>query len=175
MKKGKKVKQLSLYPCKNVFLEDGEKEKLAKYLNKIYERPFEDSTAKEEYIKTINDILFKLENDDGGYNLDYLMPLITNKSLIFDYIEDCVVVIDECKMVFFFFSNFSKEFSARAKDLLKRGSCLSENGNFQEFSKVVDKIADGRAVVFQKLTNTNKFFQPQIILEELEYLHILLV
>ena len=166
MKKGKKVKNFMFYPCKNVFFNDGERVNIAKYLEKVKGRNFKDNTTKEEYIKCINDIEFKLDNVSEGYGLDYLMPLIQNKSSIFDFFDDLVTVIDECKMVFDEGSVFSKEFMARVKELSSRGTCLSEIGNIIEFAEFVKQMNGGSAIVFQKLTNTNKFFQPEIILEE---------
>ncbi|MBQ7466722.1 MAG: transcription-repair coupling factor [Clostridia bacterium] len=166
MKKGKKIKDLTFYPCKNIFLNAGEKEKIIKYLKSIDQRKFEDNTAKEEYTKCVNDLIFKLESGDAGFNLDYLMPLIENKASIFDFFDDQVTVIDECKMVYDEGSSYSKEFQSRVKELFSRGTCLSKDDNLIDFADFVKKMSSGKAVVFQKITNTNKFFQPEIILEE---------
>ena len=76
MKKGKSKEKIIIYPCKNVFLDDNEKQSICDFLEKSKDKKFDDNTTKEEYIKVLNDLLFKLDQDFGGYQLDYILPLI---------------------------------------------------------------------------------------------------
>jgi len=165
MKKGKEVKNITLFPCKNVFLENDEKTKICEYLEKSKNKKFDDNTTKEEYTKVLNDLLFKLDQENTGYNLDYLMPLIKNKSSIFDFFDDFVCVIDECKMVYDEGSSVDKDLNARIKELNNSGALLTKENNFIPFKEIIKIISENKSVVFQKLTNTNRFFEPKVVLD----------
>ena len=165
MKKGKAVKKLDIYPCKNIFFEENEKDEICAYVEALKDKNFDNQTTKEEYEKSINDLLFKLNNDMGGYSLDYLMPLIKNKSTIFDYFEDMTIVVDECKMVYDEAKNLAQEYGERIKELKKSGALLTDKNNFVKFDDFVDIIRNNKCVVFQKLTNTNRFFDPKVVID----------
>lgn len=164
MKKGKSVDKIEIFACKNVFIDEQEKCEILKYLEKSKEKSFDDNTTKEEYTKVLNELSFKLNENFGGYSLDYIMPLIKNKSSILDYLDNYVLIIDECKMVYDEGKNYDKDLSARIKELNKSGAILTDKDNFISFSSVVESIQESKCVVFQKLTNTNRFFEPKIVL-----------
>lgn len=164
MKKGKSVKAIDVLPCSNVFFEDGEQEAVQKYLSKCLEREFEDGTAKEDYVKNINDLKFKLDSGLSGFSLDYIFPLIKNKSSIFDYLEDSVVLIDECKMVYDECVSFEREKTEQIKRLEKENTLLSKTGNTFAFSDFLSELSNHISIAFQKITNTNRFFNPKVIL-----------
>jgi len=164
MKKGKSVSGINIYPCQNIFFEENEKENILEFLEKSKEKKFDNETTKQEYSKVLDDIISKLEINMSGYSLDYLMPLIKNKASIFDYLEDPTVIIDECKMVYDEGVNIEKELLQRIKELEKSGAILSKENNFVPFEQIKKFIAEARSVVFQKLTNTNRFFEPKVLL-----------
>lgn len=164
MKKGKSVKAIEILPCSNVFFEENEVALIQKYLDKCLERKFEDGTEKEEYVKNINDLKFKLENETSGFSLDYIFPLIKNKSSIFDYIKDFAVLIDECKMVYDESISFEREKTEQIKRLEKDNVLLSKTGNTFEFSEFLNELPNHISVAFQKITNTNRFFNPKVVL-----------
>ena len=163
MKKGKSVKAIEILPCSNVFFEENEVALIQKYLDKCLERKFEDGTEKEEYVKNINDLKFKLENETSGFSLDYIFPLIKNKSSIFDYIKDFAVLIDECKMVYDESISFEREKTEQIKRLEKDNVLLSKTGNTFEFSEFLNELPNHISVAFQKITNTNRFFNPKVV------------
>jgi len=165
MKKGKEVKNITLFPCKNIFLEDNEKIEICDYLEKSKNKKFDDNITKEEYIKVLNDLLFKLDQESSGYSLDYIMPLIKNKCSLFDYFDDFVCLVDECKMVYDEGLSIDKDLSNRVKELNNSGALLTKENNFIPFKEVVKIISNNKSVVFQKITNTNRFFEPKVILE----------
>ena len=164
MKKGKEIKELCVYPCKNVFIKDDYQD-VVSFLEEQKEKKFDDNTTKEEYTKVLNDLLFKLESGSFGYGLDYLMPIIKSKSSIFDYFSESVIVIDECKMVYEQAKNLDAEFTERIKELSKSGAILSEKENSVRFDDFIKIVKNNTSVVFQKLTNTNKFFEPKVVVD----------
>jgi len=164
MKKGKSVNKISIFASKNIFINSEEKQKIAKFLEKSKDKKFDDNTTKEEYTKVLNDLLFKLNEDVGGYSLDYLMPIVQCKQGIFDYFEDFTVIVDECKMVYDEGKTFEKDLNQRIKELSKSGAILSNKDNFISFEKIIEVFNKNKCVVFQKLTNTNRFFEPKVVL-----------
>lgn len=164
MKKGKEIKSLEIFSCTNVYIENDEKEEILKYLESLKFKNFDDDVTKEDYLKVLNDLIFKLEHSCYGYNLDYLMPIIKNKSNIFDYFSDAVVIIDECKMVYDEGKSQDRSLQDRIKELTHSGAILTNTDNYFSFDKIVDKIASSKTVAFQKLTNTNRFFEPKVVL-----------
>lgn len=164
MKKGKSVNNIEIFPCSNVFFEKNEKEKILKILEKCLDRQFENPEAKEEYTKNINDLMFKIDSGMTGYNLDYIFPLIENKCSVFDFVEDKTILIDECKMVYDECTSFDREKSEQIKRLEKENTLLSKTGNSFSFSKFLEMLENNTSIVFQKLTNTNRFFNPKVIL-----------
>ncbi len=164
MKKGKEVEKIVVYPCKNVFLEENEGAALIKTLEKMQEREFSTGAIKEDFTKIVNELVLKLDGGATLFDLDYLMPLVKNKSTIFDY-ANFVCAIDECKMVFDALSSHISDYKSRIKDLEKTGILLSKTGNFVDESTVIEKISSYKAIAFQKLSNANKFFQPKVVFE----------
>ena len=49
-------------------------------------------------------------------------------------------------------------------ELSKSGAILTDKDNFISFNSVVKSVQESKCVVFQKLTNTNRFFEPKIVL-----------
>ena len=164
MKIGKSISELNIYPCVNVFLSEQERFKILEYLEKSKDKAFDDNITREDYVKTLNHLIFRLENNCAGYDLDYLIPLAKNKSTLFDFMQNAVIVIDECKMVYDTCKNEIKDLSLRIKDLQKSGAILCETGHCLGFDEFIDLINKQTCVVFQKLTNTNRFFDPKVIL-----------
>lgn len=164
MKKGRSLKELEIVPCTNVFFENGERLKTIRQLETLKEREITDPTIKEEFVKNLNELIFRLDGEDSLYKLDYIFPIIKNKCSIFDFFDDAMVVIDECKMVYDTLSSEDKELSERVSRLEKAGGLLSKTGNFIHLSEIIEKINSNSAVVFQKLINNNKFFNPKKIL-----------
>lgn len=164
MKKGKTVKSIQILPCSNVFFEDGEVSKIQKILEKCLTREFENPNAKEEYVKNINEIKFKLENQVAGFALDYVFPLVLNKASVFDFLPDACVVVDECKMVYDEFVTFERERMEQLKRLEKDNVLLSKTGNFFAFSDFIQELEKHVSVSFQKITNNNRFYVPKVVL-----------
>lgn len=165
MKTGKSVDNIDIYPCKNVFIDGNEKEKLYQYLESLKDKKYDNDTTKEEYTKVINDLLFKIDNETYGYSLDYIMPLIQNKVSLFDYLEGFTIFIDECKMVYDQMYNLSKELDERIKELEKTGACLRGSENYVKPDYIKKQLSDSKCVVYQKLTNTNRFFDPKVVIQ----------
>lgn len=164
MKKGKSVKSVQILPCSNVFLENGELEKIQRTLDKCLSREFENPVPKEEYVKNINDLKFKLENQQSGFALDYIFPLIKNQSSIFDYAQNATIVIDECKMVYDEAVSFEREKNDQLKRLEKDNVLLSKSGNIFAMSDFLKQLNTHKCIAFQKITNTNRLFNPKVVL-----------
>lgn len=164
MKKGKSLKSIEVLPCSNVFFDEEEKTSILKILDRCLSREFEDAVSKEQYTKNINDLIFKVENEGTGFSLDYILPLCKNKSSIFDFFDDAVIVIDECKMVYDECVSFERERSEQIKRLEKENVLLSKTGNYFEFSNFLKELENHVAIFFQKITNTNRFFNPKVVL-----------
>ena len=165
MKKGKQVKDLTIYACKNVFVDQDQKLQLIEKLEDLKNNKFVDQITKDEFIKVLDELIFRLQSNEQNYNLDYLMPLVQNKASIFDYLEDFVVVIDECKIVYSQAQEFDKDLSKRIKELAKSGAILTKEQNYFSFEQFLSIINDCYAITYQKLTNTNKFYNPKVIFE----------
>ncbi len=164
MKKGKAVNQVLIFPCKNVFLSEKDKEEILKYLSSQTNRKFDSSRSAEDFNKMLSELTFRVQNETGHYSLDFLMPLNKNKVSIFDY-EDFAVVIDETKMVYDRAVENEKDLKVRIKELDSSGILLSKSGNFFPFEEIKEKILGLAAIAFQKITNTNRFFEPKVVLE----------
>lgn len=164
MKKGKNVDEIIIYPCKNAFFDEIEAQNLINYLEKCKDREFDNGNSRQDYQNVLDELINKVETKSGGYSLDYIMPIIQNKCTIFDYFDNFFAVIDECKMVYDFGQNYEKELNERIKGLEKSGSLLTSKNNFVGFNQIVKTFKEGNCIVFQRLTNTNRFFDPKVVL-----------
>ena len=165
MKKGKSVKSLSIYPCKNVFIEEKEKIEILNYIDSLKNKKYSDQTSKDEFLKVLNELEFRLTSGEQNYNLDFIMPLVKNKSSILEYFDDFVIVIDECKIVYDQAKEFDADYQKRIKELSQSGNILSKNGNYYTFEELKTKLQDCYAITYQKLTNTNRFYEPKVVFQ----------
>lgn len=163
MKKGKNLQEIELYPCKNAFFDESEAKNLLKTLEKCKNHVYENQTTRDEYIKTTDILESRIENGTTIYGLDYILPLLNNKASIFDY-GNFTCVIDESKMVFDVLKSHDEELKKRLKELKKAGTLLTDN-NFIEKDEIIKKISSQRSLVFQKLTTSNRFFEPKFVIE----------
>jgi len=164
MKRGREVASLEIFACTNVVLDQEERAVILKKLEKLLERDFEDSIKKEEFVKNINDLMFKLGENSAGYMLDPIFSLCKNKSSILDYFEDATVIIDESKMVYDELQSLEREMTERVSRLQDSGMLLSKTGNFLSLKSIIESMQSKTKIAFQKLVSTNRFFNPKAVL-----------
>ena len=149
-------KGLDICPFTNLFLDDSDREKLIKILEKLkktFGRP-----------EVLDMLISKLEIEDLDFSLDFLFPILKNTlSTLVDYVsKDTLFVIDECKMVFDSLSGYADEIATRHKMLKNEKEVLLANeSGFLSKQQVLDMINQMPRIAHQKITTNNNFFKPQ--------------
>lgn len=157
------VNCVDICPFTDLLLEEGESEELITKLNKLVALAKLENNEMARFQQIVEEIKFKLENKERSFNLDYLFPLITkNLGTIFDYLnKDFVVAIDEAKMVYDAMEQMVAELKKREKELNKSGEILEvKEPRLIPISQIVKEINERKAFVNQKITSSNRFFNP---------------
>lgn len=160
----REVASINVCPFTSLFLEDGDIKKVEKQIATLKKSVFENRDAEERFSTVTNEVIERLYSQDRSFSLNYIMPLIKNRQeTLLDYLDDdYIVVIDEAKMVYDAMLNIEREYSERKKNLLASGEVLpcKENGILTS-NELVLKLKSTNLLVHQKITNANRFFEPE--------------
>ncbi|MEG1581557.1 MAG: transcription-repair coupling factor [Clostridia bacterium] len=163
--KSTKVDSFFVCPLTNVFF-DNNKSNIMKELTKIQSKTFKNAESEQSYKTIINELLSKIEQDELGFSLDYLFPLMSDRlGTLLDYMnEDDLIIIDEGKNVYDAFGIHQTEIINRFKEYLKTDEVLTSSDcgyfSFESFKKRLDKFT---VLVHQKLSSANRFFEPKAV------------
>ncbi|MBQ7452724.1 MAG: transcription-repair coupling factor [Clostridia bacterium] len=161
------LNEVEIYPNTDLLLSDEENEYLTEALYYLKEKSTEKDGGGGQLSLAITDCLSRLEMGDRAFSLDYLFPLImSNLSSLFDYLpKDTVIVIDEGKMCYDVIVNASSEIEMRHKNLKTNKDALNDKETgFFDSTFVLNQIAKYGGVVHQRITNSNRFYNPEKVL-----------
>ena len=142
--------------------------KVIEFLEKSKNRKFDDVDTQNAYISNVEEIISRLEMGDRSPALECILPLLyqNNTSTLFDYIEkanpNTVICFDEAKMVYDSMDGYNKEYLSRCSELSKRKCLICENC-FNLFEILHKQIQGFTKVAFQKITSSNRFFEPDFV------------
>ncbi|MBQ7579253.1 MAG: transcription-repair coupling factor [Clostridia bacterium] len=165
---GEELKKIVIAPNTNLFLSEDEIEYLKDALYYIKNEADKNVNEDDSLKTSVSDCLERLELGDKSFSLNYLFPLISHKTVsLLEYLPDnTVVVIDEAKMCYDALENSFNEISVRYKDMQKRKVVLSsKNSGYFSANEILNKINKFCGIVHQKITNANRFFNPDLVLE----------
>ncbi len=165
LKATKEVPQIKIIPNTDLFFEKTEKLEISKKLNKLKSN----NAGSEVFNAQIDDLLFRLEKNEGDLGLELLRAYQTKHFDIFDFFKaanlDMVTVIDECKGDYDALLNFERESSERIFEL-KKNNMLFAAKNEVYFSKndILKRIGENTSLAFLKITNQNNFFKSDAVI-----------
>ena len=154
------VGRVKVGPCTNLLLDEKEKAQLAEKLEK------ERKTASPSFMPTVENLLFKIEQNDIDFSMDFCFPLVENNMCsILDYFgKDDAIVVDECKMVFDSFVGYFAELVSRKKTFVEAGECFSGGGlGFADKNETLEKFKTFKNLAFLKVTTSNSFFESDAV------------
>lgn len=161
------VDDVYICPCSDLLLLDDEIDSVINLLQKLKGADYKSADARVRFETIANEIITKLKMGERSFNLDYIFPLVTNSlSTIFEYLpEDTVVVIDEAKLVYDALEKFDIDYKTRKKMLDATGEIIQtkENGVLKK-EEVLEKLKNFTLLVHQKITNANRFVEPQKVI-----------
>ena len=163
------LKSVKICPNSNLIITQAEAEKLAAKVEAVKISAADQGSAlvaesqKEE-------LAAKLLAGERGFSLDPAVSHLAEDGTIFDYIlasgKPYICVIDEAKIVYDTLLACDRENASRLDNLEASGTLLANkkhatiSANF-----VLDKLKGMVSVAYQKITNANKFFEPQLVLD----------
>jgi len=164
------IKSLTIYPFSNLLVSDAERSGLVKQLTKIQERKLENANDQAIFDAQVEELVRKLEAGESSYSMELLLGLLPNTSTIFDYLRasgrEYIYAIDESKYIFDMLSASAKENALRLKELETSGMLIGERKYaVHSLEKIMQEFSGFVGLVFQKITNANKFFEPQAIVD----------
>lgn len=161
------VDDVEICPCTDLLLSDVEIEEAIQKLESLKNADYNSVDSRVRFETIANDIISKLKMGDRSFNLDYIFPLIKdNLSTLFDYLkQDTIIVIDEAKLVYDALEKFDTDYKTRKKMLDATGEILQtkELGVFKK-EEALQKLKDFTLLVHQKITNANRFIEPQMVI-----------
>lgn len=162
------VSKTTIFPNTDLLLSEKDLDNILTKLQNLKDKALLNGKDGSAFVVSLNEIISRLELGERNFSLDICLSLIKNKaSSIFDYLpENTFVVIDEGKMCYDAIVNSSTEIELRFKNLVKAQEALSDNcSGYFSYEYVLKKIAQLAGVVHQKLTNANRFFNPQAVFQ----------
>lgn len=164
----KEVSKIEIYPCTDLFFEKSDLNGIIEEIQKVKKNSSSNVDLSTIFNAQIDEICSRLEMGDKSYCLDCVMPYLKcEHSSIFDYMNhlgNYRIVIDECKQMYDYLTNSSKEISLRLKELQDDGTLVSGKKNCTfSFNEVIRNFENGNCVAFLKITNSNKFFQSKAV------------
>lgn len=163
-KSNKVLKEIKICPCTNIFYAAKDIEVLSDRISKAKNNNFKDSENESEYKNIIDELMTRVSVGDRSYSMDYIRPVLGYKSTLLDYIDNPIIVIDEVKMVYDLGNAAGKERAVRFNNLLSSGRflCKKDSGYFT-FDELLEKLKEKQLICYQKLTNANRFKEPEAI------------
>ena len=160
--------QIIINPNTDLILTETEHRELLEKLSGRLNRAKTDLDPNSAIISGIEEAYSRLERGERDFSLDYLFPLLKHKaSDIFDYLApDTLIVMHESKMVYDGIVNSSSEIEMRFKNQVKAGEALEKTcSGYFSATEILNKINTFAGLVHQKITNSNRFFDPQVVCE----------
>ena len=164
------IKSATICPFSSLLVSDEERTQLIKKLAKIQERKLENANDQAIFDSQIDDLTRKLESGESSYSMELLLGLLPSASTIFDYLRasgrEYIYAIDESKYIYDMLAAVCKENTIRLKELEDSGMLVCERKNaVHSQEKIMAEFAKMVGLVYQKITNSNKFFEPQAIVD----------
>lgn len=165
----KQLQSIKICPFTNIFLDNTKSENIIKRLEKLRTKEFSSPDDSVVFNAQIDDIITRLETQNTN-NLDVVMGYIDKPYSIFDYLiysqKDYVCFIDESKLIYDVLDSQDKENTIRLKELDSSGMLIAERKNAViSKEKILQDIKNITTVVFQKITNANRFFEPKLVVD----------
>ena len=171
--KGKPVKQLesiSICPYSNLLLSSEEENDILEELLVMKNREFDDINEQTIFRAQVEDLYNKIENGDRSFNNDCVFSLGCKPYSLIDYInasgKDYVYFIDETKLIYDTLCSADKENVTRLKELEQSGTLIANKKRaVNSFDSILKGLKTLTGVAFQKITNANRFFDPQVVID----------
>ena len=149
------IDSVDIIPCTEVFLEDGDTEKILQKLTPN----LKEKNARQENI--ISDLRAKIECGAGGETLRFIQPLAKNASF-FEFVQPALIFFDDAKQIVDMVNMLYTEHENRFKTLFSRGEVFEFS--FEQLIKK-ERVFDFSCtkVAFHRLTSANRIFSPQAV------------
>lgn len=170
---GKAVKKLdtvSICPYSNLLISSEEEQEILIKLEQMKNRQFTDANEQTIFNAQVEDLYNKIANGDRSFNQDCVFSLACKPYTLIDYINatgrDYVYFIDETKFIYDTFCSADKENTTRIKELASSGTLIADKKYaVNSLESILNGLKTLTGVAFQKITNANKFFNPQIVID----------
>ena len=170
---GKPVQSLnsiSICPYSNLLLSNDEESEILAKLEKMKSREFLDANEQTIFNAQIEDLYNKIANGDRSFNQDCVFSLACKPYTLIDYINasgrDYVYFIDEAKFIYDTLAACDKENTSRIKELAATNTLIADRKNaVNSLESILSGLRSLTGVAFQKITNANKFFDPEIVID----------
>ena len=158
----KEVDSITIIQTTDIVISPSEVDNIIKNLKSYYQK-FGVLLAKNSAKNLYSKLVEKLETDLLSDSLQYLFPLIENKTNnVFDFLgSDTVVVYDEAKIIHSTLLNLEKEHNERCESLIRSGDGLEFiKEQMLPSSKVIGLLQDKKSLALQTLSSIIPFFNP---------------
>ena len=169
-KKTKNLASISICPFSNFLLNTEQEQKVSKALENLAKTELDNAKEQQIFESQIDELSRKFQSGERSFCMDPLLSHAGAPFSIFDYAKasgtDYVCFIDETKLIFDMLTNCSKETSLRLKDLEQQKTLIANKKNaVNSVDKILQQIKNSTSVAFQKITNANKFFEPDYLVD----------
>ncbi len=166
----KDLKMVSVCPCSNLLIDEKDSKNILNALTKLDGSKIENVNDRAVFVSQVEELVRKFETGERSYSMDLLLSHSSKVYSLFDYMKysgkEYVCFIDEAKLIYDTFAACEKENSLRLKDLENNGALIANAKNATiNFDKLLKSMNEFTSVVFQKITNANKFFDPQVVVD----------
>ncbi|MCR5553185.1 MAG: transcription-repair coupling factor [bacterium] len=166
LEENSKVKQkfdeLVIYPNTNLLYSESEKREVLEFLYSRLEKAKKDD-ANQVFINSLTEVISRLEVNELSFSLDYVLSLFNHSNILDLLPKETLIVIDEGKTCYDTLVKFSNEFENRFLALKKTKANLCDESGYFNYQEVIDKINKFSTIVCQKITNANRFFEPDFV------------
>ena len=170
---GKAVKQLdsiSICPYSNLLVSSEEEQHILQKLQAMQNREFADANEQTIFNAQVQDLLEKIQSGDRSFNLDCVFSLACKPYTLIDYINatgrDYVYFIDETKLIYDTLCSADKENTSRIKELASTNTLIADKKYaVNSLDSILDGLKTLTGVAFQKITNANRFFKPDFVVD----------
>ncbi len=170
---GKAVKDLdsvSICPYSNLLLSNEEEQEILQKLEQMKSREFSDANEQTIFMAQVQDLINKIENGDRSFNQDCVFSLACQPYSLIDYIHatgrEYVYFIDETKLIYDNICAADKENTTRIKELSAANTLIADKKRaVNSLDYILKGLKSLTGVAFQKITNANRFFDPQVVLD----------
>ncbi|MBQ8468231.1 MAG: transcription-repair coupling factor [Clostridia bacterium] len=170
---GSAVKQISsvkICPFSNLLISEAESKTILSKVQKLEARVLDDANEQAIFSAQVEDLIKKLESGERTYSMDMLLSFLPQTYSIFDYIAASGMqydfYVDEAKLIFDMLVAKEKENNLRLKELESSQTLIGDRkGLAFSLDKILKDMNTLTGVVFQKITNANKFFDPKVVID----------